>query len=193
MTADLLSLIREQLLPDADMQLFGSCVNGFGSSSSDMDLCLTLRSDPTGKSLDANRLEKMIHDLVCLLSNYYLIILCSFPPFSANSSTDQPGSRPARESLSHSPLTTDYVCVCVCCQGHAPILKSSILPIVHAKVPIVKFTYVLNSSPAGRRREIQCDVSLYNVLGCSNTRLLRAYCDIDPRVPVSLSPTVPRI
>lgn len=121
------------------MQLFGSCVNGFGSSSSDMDLCLTLRSDPTGKSLDARRLEVMIHDLATLL------------------------------------------------HGHPPVLKSSILPIVHAKVPIVKFTYVSQSG----RRHIQCDLSLYNVLACSNTRLLRTYCDLDPRVPVSPLPPLP--
>ena len=58
--------------------------------------------------------------------------------------------------------------------------KRSIVPITQAKVPIVKFDVRLQ-----RREKVvvyRCDVSLYNVLGKSNTGLLRTYCEIDPRV-----------
>lgn len=46
--------------------------------------------------------------------------------------------------------------------------------ITSAKVPIIKFT---NKMP-----KIECDISLYNVLAQENTRMLRTYASIDPRV-----------
>ena len=61
---------------------------------------------------------------------------------------------------------------------HDPIVKESVLAITTAKVPIVKFVYDLN----GKR--FNCDISLYNVLAKSNTSLLRAYTQIDPRVSI---------
>jgi len=52
---------------------------------------------------------------------------------------------------------------------------SNVNPVSSAKVPIVKFTW---------KKDIQVDVSLYNRLGQENTKLLKAYSDIDPRVRV---------
>lgn len=63
-------------------------------------------------------------------------------------------------------------------QRHGPIDKKSILAITTAKVPIVKFVYDLNGS------KFNCDISLYNVLAKSNTAMLRAYTEIDPRVSI---------
>ncbi|XP_077548504.1 terminal uridylyltransferase 7-like [Haemaphysalis longicornis] len=48
------------------------------------------------------------------------------------------------------------------------------LALTHPKVPIIRFFHVPT--------ELQVDISLYNTLALENTRLLRAYCDIDPRV-----------
>lgn len=57
------------------------------------------------------------------------------------------------------------------------VVTKSVLPIVHAKVPICKFQYVGVAS-----KPIECDISLYNILALSNTGMLRAYTLIDPRV-----------
>ncbi|XP_054163353.1 terminal uridylyltransferase 4-like [Oppia nitens] len=55
----------------------------------------------------------------------------------------------------------------------------NIIPIVSAKVPIVKFCYVFD-----RNRLVECDISLYNILARYNTQWLRLYTFIDPRVQV---------
>ncbi|KAL3870042.1 hypothetical protein ACJMK2_042659 [Sinanodonta woodiana] len=49
-----------------------------------------------------------------------------------------------------------------------------VFPITTAKVPIVKFIH--------RASKLEGDISLYNLLGQFNTKLLSAYCSIDPRV-----------
>lgn len=48
------SLIREHLLPEAVITLFGSAVNGFGSEDSDLDLCLTIQGKEELGDLDAS-------------------------------------------------------------------------------------------------------------------------------------------
>ncbi|KAI1289877.1 Terminal uridylyltransferase 7 [Halotydeus destructor] len=63
-------------------------------------------------------------------------------------------------------------------RGHPNIDKSSIKAVTTAKVPIVKFIYVVGT------RSFQCDISLYNVLAKENTRLLRTYSMIDERVSI---------
>ncbi|KAJ9581297.1 hypothetical protein L9F63_023531, partial [Diploptera punctata] len=50
----------------------------------------------------------------------------------------------------------------------------SLVPITTAKVPILKFYH--------SRAELDGDISIYNTLGKQNTRLLKTYADIDPRV-----------
>ena len=52
----------------------------------------------------------------------------------------------------------------------------NVLPIVSAKVPIVKFSYMHSS------KTFECDISLYNFLAGYNTQLLSTYCQIDERV-----------
>ncbi|CAF0768557.1 unnamed protein product [Rotaria sordida] len=46
--------------------------------------------------------------------------------------------------------------------------------ILHAKVPIIRSRH--------RRLQIEIDISFHNMLAIENTRLLKAYTDIDPRV-----------
>ncbi|CAF3442632.1 unnamed protein product [Rotaria sp. Silwood1] len=46
--------------------------------------------------------------------------------------------------------------------------------ILHAKVPIIRSKH--------RRLQIEIDISFHNMLAIENTRLLKAYADIDPRV-----------
>ncbi|CAF3156096.1 unnamed protein product [Rotaria socialis] len=50
----------------------------------------------------------------------------------------------------------------------------SVQPILHAKVPIIRSKH--------RRLQIEIDISFHNMLAIENTRLLKAYADIDPRV-----------
>ncbi|XP_031426923.1 terminal uridylyltransferase 7 [Clupea harengus] len=50
----------------------------------------------------------------------------------------------------------------------------NIIPIITAKVPIVKFCHV--------KTGLEGDISLYNRLGLHNTELLASYASIDPRV-----------
>lgn len=60
------------------------------------------------------------------------------------------------------------------------IVRESVLPIVHAKVPICKFQY----KKKGDLNCVECDISLYNILALSNTRMLRTYTIIDDRVSI---------
>jgi terminal uridylyltransferase len=53
---------------------------------------------------------------------------------------------------------------------------SNLVPITTAKVPILKFYH----TPS----ELEGDISIYNTLGQQNTKLLRAYAEIDPRAKV---------
>jgi len=53
-----------------------------------------------------------------------------------------------------------------------------ILAIPSAKVPIVKFKH--------KKTRLEGDISLSNDLALRNTKLLRAYAEIDPRVKVRL-------
>ena len=46
--------------------------------------------------------------------------------------------------------------------------------ITSAKVPIIKFVH--------KNTRIEGDISLYNILALENTRMLRTYSSIDPRV-----------
>ncbi|CAG2100716.1 unnamed protein product [Medioppia subpectinata] len=55
----------------------------------------------------------------------------------------------------------------------------NIIPIVSAKVPIVKFGYNFD-----RNRCVECDISLYNILARYNTAWLKLYTLIDRRVQV---------
>lgn len=126
-TRDLESILNRFLSNHSRLDLFGSCVNGFGSENCDLDLCLTFNDNVTGEGIDTVRI---IDDIASILEN------------------------------------------------HAPVAKQSILAITTAKVPIVKFVYILNGS------KFNCDISLYNVLAKNNTALLRAYTQIDPRVSV---------
>ncbi|CAF2869190.1 unnamed protein product [Rotaria sp. Silwood2] len=50
----------------------------------------------------------------------------------------------------------------------------SVQAILHAKVPIIRSRH--------RRLQIEIDISFHNMLAIENTRLLKAYADIDPRV-----------
>ncbi|RWS31424.1 TUT7/ZCCHC6-like protein, partial [Leptotrombidium deliense] len=56
----------------------------------------------------------------------------------------------------------------------------SLIPITQAKVPILKFDFVLRYQDTSQKYE--CDISLYNRLALYNTKLLRTYCEIDERV-----------
>ncbi|VDN03910.1 unnamed protein product [Thelazia callipaeda] len=53
----------------------------------------------------------------------------------------------------------------------------SVREILHAKVPIVKFNYYDDG-----HEHLEADLSLYNVLALENTRLLKAYSDMDERI-----------
>lgn len=44
-----LRLFLLQYFRDIDLHLFGSSLNGFGGRSSDIDMCLTFKSNPTGE------------------------------------------------------------------------------------------------------------------------------------------------
>lgn len=48
---DLLHWLR-QFYSDPELHLFGSSLNGFGGKSSDIDMCLTFQSNPTGEGLN---------------------------------------------------------------------------------------------------------------------------------------------
>ncbi|CAF1021216.1 unnamed protein product [Adineta ricciae] len=50
----------------------------------------------------------------------------------------------------------------------------NIQPVLHAKVPIIRSRH--------RQLRIEIDISLHNMLAIENTRLLKTYADIDPRV-----------
>lgn len=66
-------------------------------------------------------------------------------------------------------------------RNHLPFVdKKSVIPITQAKVPIVKFALKFPQN----NHIFNCDISLYNVLGKSNSRLLGTYCALDKRVPV---------
>jgi terminal uridylyltransferase len=54
----------------------------------------------------------------------------------------------------------------------------NLVPITTAKVPILKFYH----TPS----ELEGDMSIYNTLGQQNTKLLRAYAEIDPRAKVCI-------
>lgn len=53
---------------------------------------------------------------------------------------------------------------------------SNLVPITTAKVPILKFHHT--------QSELEGDISIYNILGQQNTRLLRTYAEIDRRCKV---------
>ncbi|CAF1174331.1 unnamed protein product [Adineta steineri] len=50
----------------------------------------------------------------------------------------------------------------------------NVQPVLHAKVPIIRSRH--------RQLHIEIDISLHNMLAIENTRLLKTYTDIDPRV-----------
>lgn len=53
-------------------------------------------------------------------------------------------------------------------------LFDNVQPVLHAKVPIIRSRH--------RKSNIDIDISLHNTLAIENTRLLKCYTDIDPRV-----------
>lgn len=55
---------------------------------------------------------------------------------------------------------------------------SNLVPITTAKVPILKFCH--------KQSEFEGDISIYNILGQQNTKLLRTYADVDPRAKVCI-------
>lgn len=54
----------------------------------------------------------------------------------------------------------------------------NLIPITTAKVPILKFYHT--------HSKLEGDISIYNILGQQNTKLLRTYAEIDPRVKVHI-------
>jgi len=55
---------------------------------------------------------------------------------------------------------------------------SNLVPITTAKVPILKFFH--------KQSEFDGDISIYNILGQQNTKLLRTYAEVDPRAKVCI-------
>ena len=55
-------------------------------------------------------------------------------------------------------------------------IRRYVIPIVGAKVPIVKFQHL--------ETQIEGDISFYNTLAQENTKMLRLYSVIDSRVKV---------
>ncbi len=117
---DLSEFVRKSY-PTAVLTLFGSSVNGFSFSKSDLDISLTFTDHDTDENLNA---IEIIENLA--------------------------------EKLKKKPSVLN------------------VQAITSAKVPIIKFT--------NRQPKIECDISLYNILAQENTKMLRAYSCIDPRV-----------
>jgi len=64
MKEELLSFIRQKY-PDANLSVFGSSNNGFGSRQSDVDLCLTFGEQPDGEVSDGHPPALLIVDFKC--------------------------------------------------------------------------------------------------------------------------------
>lgn len=56
----LTNVIREKTNLDIELELFGSSVNMLGTSNSDLDICMTLRNDPTGKDVNCKAILKRV-------------------------------------------------------------------------------------------------------------------------------------
>lgn len=59
-----------------------------------------------------------------------------------------------------------------------------VVPVLSAKVPIIKFQYIATNWKAGMDMTIDVDLSMYNQCACYNTKLIKTYCDIDYRVAI---------
>lgn len=101
------------------LQLFGSTVNTLGSFDSDIDICMTLEGNPTGRGVDFVEVMRKVYNVLIQDRN------------------------------------VNYV-----------------QPIISTRVPIIKFTYY----------NFDVDLSMYNLCATHNSRLLKAYSLIDPRV-----------
>lgn len=112
--------IKEETGLDCLLQLFGSTVNDLGSRDSDLDICLTINNNPTGKGIDCVEILKQVQEAL---------------------------------------IKDEFTC--------------NIEAILSARVPILKFRYM----------DCDVDLSMYNLCALYNSKLLKAYAQIDPRVP----------
>ncbi|XP_060274796.1 poly(A) RNA polymerase GLD2 isoform X12 [Ovis aries] len=140
------------LFPQSRLFLVGSSLNGFGTRSSDGDLCLVVKEEP-------------FHKNCCLLNSpeqplEYAEVSSELPKinFSVNQKTE------ARHILT---LVHKHFCTRLSGYIERPQL-------IRAKVPIVKFRDKVSC--------VEFDLNVNNIVGIRNTFLLRTYAYLENRV-----------
>lgn len=112
-------IVNEALELGLSFVLYGSTVNNLGSCDSDLDICVTVKENPTGKDVDCVAILKSILDVLQVIPDVH-----------------------------------------------------AIQPVFSAKVPIIRFKY----------EQFDIDLSMYNQCAIYNSKLLRAYTQINPMV-----------
>lgn len=113
------SIINDALGLNLNFVLYGSTVNNLGSFDSDLDICVTVKNNPTGKNVNCVEILKGIQAVL--------------------------------ETI---------------------VEVRDIQPVFTARVPIIRFKY----------DEFDIDMSMYNQCAIYNSKLLRAYSLIEPKV-----------
>lgn len=112
-------IINEALDLNLNFVLYGSTVNNLGSCESDLDICVTVKDNPTGKDVDCVNILKSILDVLRTITEVH-----------------------------------------------------QIQPVFSARVPIIRFKY----------NDFDIDMSMYNQCAIYNSKLLKAYSMINPKV-----------
>ena len=143
--------------PDCQLHVFGSFYNGFGFQKSDLDVCLVFKDEREQKVCFIQLSFSSIDSFLFFFQSDQIIAILTKILRAMKSSN----------------------------------IFENVQPVLNAKVPIIRSRH--------RQSKIEIDISLHNMLvnisflrktplillsiqAIENTRLLRTYADIDPRV-----------
>ncbi|XP_064594868.1 speckle targeted PIP5K1A-regulated poly(A) polymerase-like [Liolophura sinensis] len=173
-----LNELFEQFFAACRLDIFGSSDNGFGTKGCDMDLFLDLRT--------AERLEKEKSGKVQYPVHVINLTSCNCPKCKEDvepkysqlhlrgiKSLEGKEFPVSAKSLSEVTLFDKVKLVGrILTQFHPGCSDAHVIPSI--RCPVVRFSH----APTG----IKCDLSVNNRLGLQNTKLLKFFCNVDPRV-----------
>ncbi|RUS21012.1 hypothetical protein BC937DRAFT_93832, partial [Endogone sp. FLAS-F59071] len=138
------------------MEMFGSSVNTLDFDNSDVDLCISIPDSIASTGPPAT--TTVIFPSLDLADGEV-----------ASDTTNLPAKRPP--SLPREPVYYNMNILAKLLRNAGMV---SVFPIQRALVPICKFT--------DPQFGFTCDLNTNNLLGIENSLLVRAYCNVDPRV-----------
>ena len=151
--SDVVTQLRN-LAANAQCQVFGSSKNGLSFSSSDVDISLNLKDFEHLNLIEGISLETLKADAI----------------FEEKTDIDMKSEQELLRNLKSEGLLVLRL---------AQLFRSSDLfqqveSICSARVPLLKLVH--------KETGIQCDIAIGNNLAVHNTQLLKAYCDLDPKI-----------